>query len=126
MIDEIQKGTEETNEAEVKERKLVDMAVEKTTEANRQFKNIKKSVEQIIIKIGDMARASKQQSVIAEEMSKAMDEITEATVENASASVGINETLGMQAKSFVAISSNAKNIKKFAKELKELTNKFKV
>ena len=126
LICDIQKGTEEANEAVVKEQKLVDMAVEKTAETDKQFKNIKESVEQIIIKIGDMASASKQQSMIADEMSKAMDEISGSTMESANASAEISETLNTQTQSFDTITTNVENMKKSAMQLKELTDKFKV
>ncbi|MBN4050955.1 HAMP domain-containing protein [bacterium AH-315-L21] len=126
LIGDIQKGTEEANEAVVKEQKLVDIAVEKTAETDKQFRNIKESVEQIIVKIGDMASASKQQSMIADEMSKAMDEISGSTMESANASAEISETLNTQTQSFDTITSNVENMKKSAMQLKELTDKFKV
>ncbi len=126
LIGDIQKGTEEANKAVVKEQKLVDKAVEKTAETDKQFKNIKESVEQIIIKIGDMASASKQQSMIADEMSKAMDEISGSTMESANTSAEISETLNAQTQSFDTITANVENMKKSAMQLKELTDKFKV
>ncbi|MGV8145210.1 MAG: methyl-accepting chemotaxis protein [Alkaliphilus sp.] len=126
LIGDIQKGTEKANEAVNKEQKLVDIAVEKTAETDKQFQNIKESVEQMTTKIGDMASASKQQSMIADEMSKAMDEISGSTMESANSSAEISETLGAQAESFDTISINVENMKKSAMELKELTDKFKV
>ncbi|MBF8984696.1 methyl-accepting chemotaxis protein [Lutibacter sp. B2] len=126
LISEIQTRADNANKAVKEGQQLVEVSVDKSNVVNEHFKNILESIEGITRKIEMISNSSIQQVQVAEEMTKAMDEISATTQDNASSVQQINEVIESQASSFEEIGASVEELKNVAFALKDKTDKFKV
>ncbi|MBN4074671.1 hypothetical protein JYT99_01935 [bacterium AH-315-E09] len=85
---------------------------------------ILRSVEEIIIKIEGMKSSSKQQSLVAEEMTNAMEDITRTTQENAESTSAVNETLENQVMIFEKVENVGRKLAEMSETLHSLVNHY--
>lgn len=126
LIHEIQTKSENADLAIKDGQQFVHISVEKAEETNQQFENILSAIEQITQKIEIMSDSSRQQSAISSDMTKAMDEISNTTQDNAGEVQQINAVIEEQVSAFEEITASIDELDNMAKVLKEYTDAFKV
>jgi len=126
LVSEIQNKSDSANIAITEGQKIVEISVEKSNTTKEQFKNILESVKEVNGKIEMISNSSMQQSQVAEEMTKAMDEISVSAQGNASTVQNINGVIEEQASSFEEIGASMEGLSDMAMKLKHQTDQFKV
>lgn len=101
-------------------------SVERAKEAKEQFEKILKSVYEIKEFSEESAHLSNKQAQITEGISNATDQVTQTSVENAASVDEINSIIDNQVKSFSTITENISRLNMQTKQLKEISDKFKV
>jgi len=124
LVDSIQLITNTANSKILEEKSLVQLSAEKSKETFAQFDMILRSVEEIIIKIEGMKSSSKQQSLVAEEMTNAMEDITRTTQENAESTSAVNETLENQVMIFEKVENVGRKLAEMSETLHSLVNHY--
>lgn len=126
LINEMQKNTDKVNGIMQEETKLVQISFEKSGEANLEFQNILMAITQVSEKIKAISQSTDQQSIIAADIVRAMEELSKTTMESASASENIHHDIRRQVQTFEEISTSIGEVSRMSSMLKEETNKFKV
>lgn len=126
LISKIQTKSNEADVAIKEGNELVKIGVDKTIVTNNQFNRIFEDIKDVSGKIDTMLNSSKQQSQIASEMVKAMDEISKATQNNVSEIQQINAVIEEQVSSFEEITASMNEVNNMSTVLKEYTDKFKI
>ncbi|MCT4507777.1 MAG: methyl-accepting chemotaxis protein [Tepidibacter sp.] len=101
-------------------------SVERAKEAKEQFEKILKSVYEIKEFSEESAHLSNKQAQITEGISNATNQVTQTSVENAASVDEINSIIDNQVKSFSTITENISRLNMQTKQLKEISDKFKV
>lgn len=126
LINEIQQKTNDTDMIMREEQQLVEISVNKAYDTDSEFKKILKYIEEISQKIKMMAESSQQQASIVQDMSMAMDSLSQDTQDNASASQQISASIEEQVSTFEEIGASIEEIRNISLNLKEQSNKFKI
>lgn len=126
LIEKVEKEIEMAYNTMKKEKKLVNISVIKSEETNKDFERILTLIEKTDKKIKMISESTKNQSVIADEMSKAMDEISNTTQKSAASSDEISTNIEEQANGFEEVGKSIEEIKTMIMGLKEQTDRFKV
>ncbi len=126
LINEMQKNTDKVDGIMKTETRLVKESFEKSNEANLEFRNILAAIVQVSEKIQSISASANQQSVIASDVVRAMEELSKTTMESAHASDQIYNDIETQMRTFESISTSVGEVSRMANMLKEETNKFKV
>lgn len=125
-VDHIQSSTEEAvqaiNDGNVKSQNSVNKAIE----AKEKFDRILNSVEEIKESTMMSETLTKNQSEITSEISKAVDEVTSASIETAESVDTINEIVENQAENFNSITESIQDLNTQISLLKDISDKFKV
>jgi methyl-accepting chemotaxis protein len=125
LISDIQQKIDNTNNIIMEESDLVKKSVNNAHSTSQAFDKIQDLVNGISFKIENIAQSSNQQSTISNDMTKAMDSLTNQTQNNASSSQQINVGIEEQALAFKEIESNVEELNNIVKNLKHQTDKFK-
>ncbi|WP_176461699.1 methyl-accepting chemotaxis protein [Anaeromicrobium sediminis] len=126
LISGIQQQIEKTNNIIMNENQLVDTSVKKVYDTNDSFKKILNVIQEISMKIEMIAQSSEQQSVISNDMTKAIDSLSQETQTNASAAQQITAGIEEQVGTFQEIGSNIEELNNIVKNLKGQADKFKI
>ncbi|MCT4596948.1 MAG: methyl-accepting chemotaxis protein [Vallitalea sp.] len=124
LISEIQTKADVANDAINEGQKLVDVSVSKSNVINDHFKIIMNEIQEINNKIEKVSNSSNQQLLVAEEMTRAMDEISASTGDEANSVQQINGVIEEQASSFEEIGASIEELDNMARKLKNETDKF--
>jgi methyl-accepting chemotaxis protein len=124
LISEIQTKADIANDAINEGQKLVDVSVLKSNVINDHFKIIMNEIQEINNKIEKVSNSSNQQLLVAEEMTRAMDEISASTGDEANSVQQINGVIEEQASSFEEIGASIEELDNMARKLKNETDKF--
>ncbi|MCY6482854.1 HAMP domain-containing methyl-accepting chemotaxis protein [Clostridium aestuarii] len=125
LISEIREKANNADSSIIEGQELAKASVEKANDTNTQFDNILKLVQEVNGKIRMISESSKRQFEIAEEMTKAMDEISTTTQDNALSVEQINAAVEEQVSSFEEIGASVNELDNLASKLKQQTDKFK-
>ena len=126
LVNEMQKNTEKVDGIMKAETKLVEESFEKSNEANLEFQNILAAIVQVSEKVKSISESADQQTAIATDIVRAMDELSKTTMESAHTSDQIYNDIESQMRTFEEISTSVGEVSRMANMLKEQTNKFKV
>lgn len=126
LINEIQQKTNNTDTIIKEEQQIVKISVNKAHDTDSEFKKILEYIEEISQKIKMMAESSSQQALIAQDMSKAIDNLSQETQDNASASQQISASVEEQVSTFEEIGASIEEIRNISLSLKEQADRFKV
>lgn len=107
------------------ERSMVTTSVGKVNETDIEFKSILHLIEKTTEKISIISQTAIQQSEIANDMAKAMDEISSSTQQSAAASQQITSSIQEQVSTFEEIGASIEEMSNISKILREQTNRFK-
>ena len=124
LIRDIQEKSGTAEEVAKKSRTYVDESVELSDRVNAQFKTILTSVEQMTSKLESVNTASRQQSVIADDMTKAIDVIAGDTQKNSYSVQEINSVIEEQVSSFEEIAASIEELNFMSGNLEKQTNLF--
>jgi methyl-accepting chemotaxis protein len=125
LISEIQQKIDKTNTIIMDENDLVKKSVNNAYSTSQAFEKIQNLVQDISKKIENIDGSSNQQSTISNDMTKAMDSLTEQTQNNASSAQQMNVSIEEQVVAFEEIESNVEELNNIVRNLKQQTDKFK-
>jgi len=109
-----------------KEKALVEKTVKEAYDTNVSFTKILELIEGINKKITNISHGSEQQSLISEEMAKAVDGLSDIMQENVQSSERIGMNIENQVATFEEIGASITELKNMASILESETNRFKV
>ncbi|PAB60308.1 methyl-accepting chemotaxis protein [Anaeromicrobium sediminis] len=124
LIKEIQEKANYADLAITKEQQLVETSVEKINNIDEQFENILDRIVKITEEIKSISNSSREQSVIAEDMTNLMNEILGNTQKNDNSIYKINGVIENQVSIYQEIGSSIDELEKFASSLTDKTNKW--
>ncbi len=126
IISQISKDIHGANETMIKEQALVDISVGEANDTSVSFNQILSLIEAIAIKMTNISHGAQQQSMISEEMAKAIDELSHVMQGNVASSERIGESVESQVATFEEIAASITELKNMAGLLETETNRFKV
>lgn len=126
IITQISKDIHGANETMIKEQALVDISVGEANDTSVSFNQILSLIEAIAVKMTNISHGAQQQSMISEEMAKAIDELSHVMQGNVASSERIGESVESQVATFEEIAASITELKNMAGLLKTETNRFKV
>ncbi|MCM1990643.1 methyl-accepting chemotaxis protein [Oceanirhabdus seepicola] len=126
LITKIQQKTNKTDTIIKEEQQLVEISVNKAYDTDSEFKKILEYIEEISQKIKMMAESSKQQALIAQDMSNTIDNLSQEVQINAGESEQISASVEEQVSTFEEIGASIENIKNISLSIKRQTDRFKI
>lgn len=126
IIDQISKDIKGASETMIKEQTLVDISVSEANDTSVSFNQILSLIEAIAVKMTNISHGAQQQSMISEEMAKAIDELSHVMQGNVASSERIGESVESQVATFEEIAASITELKNMAGLLETETNRFKV
>jgi methyl-accepting chemotaxis protein len=126
IISQISKDIHGANETMIKEQALVDISVGEANDTSVSFNQILSLIEAIAVKMTNISHGAQQQSMISEEMAKAIDELSHVMQGNVASSERIGESVESQVATFEEIAASITELKNMAGLLETETNRFKV
>lgn len=126
LIGEIEKKTNSAHVTMKEEQELVDMSVEKANETNIEFDKILQLIEETVDKIKTISSSAIQQSEMVNQMTAAMNEISQSTQNSAASTQEISNEIQEQVSTFEEIGASIEELNRMAQNLKEQTDAFKV
>ncbi|MBE0450499.1 MAG: methyl-accepting chemotaxis protein [Clostridia bacterium] len=126
IISQISNDIHGANETMIKEQALVDISVGEANDTSVSFNQILSLIEAIAVKMTNISHGAQQQSMISEEMAKAIDELSHVMQGNVASSERIGESVESQVATFEEIAASITELKNMAGLLETETNRFKV
>lgn len=126
IITQISKDIKGASETMIKEQTLVDISVSEANDTSVSFNQILSLIEAIAVKMTNISHGAHQQSMISEEMAKAIDELSHVMQGNVASSERIGESVESQVATFEEIAASITELKNMAGLLETETNRFKV
>lgn len=108
------------------ERNLVDNSVTSAKDTNQSFTEILDAISRVNERLANISDGAKQQSTIADDMAKAIDELSTTMQSNAADSDTMSREVENQVSSFEQIGSNVTKLKEMVQQLASETDKFRV
>lgn len=125
IIKQISKDIKGASDTMVSEQKLVGASVKEAYDTNKSFSEILGLIEAITTKISRISEGAQQQSMISEEMAKAVDELSHVMQGNVQSSEHIGSNIENQVATFEEIAASISELKHMALVLESETNRFK-
>jgi methyl-accepting chemotaxis protein len=125
LIKTIEQKMVQTYSAMELEQEIVKNNVQTAEETNLVFGHILNLIQETTSRVLNISQAAKQQSQVAKEMTKAMDEISSSTMESAAASGVIRNGIQEQVSTFEEIGASIEELSSIAGGLKDQTDRFK-
>lgn len=126
LLQEIKSKADEADVSVSRSEKLANISSERANHVNKQFANILSLIKEVTSKVEMITDSSKQQSVITQDMTKAMEDLALDAQNNASAVQQIDSVIEEQAGSFEEVAKSAGELRQIAFALKGKTDRFKV
>lgn len=108
------------------ERNLVDNSVTSAKDTNQSFTEILDAISHVNERLTNISDGAKQQSTIADDMAKAIDELSTTMQSNAADSDTMSREVENQVNNFEQIGDNVSKLKQMVQQLAIETDKFKV
>lgn len=125
IIKQISKDINGASTTMLSEQKLVGASVKEAHDTNKSFSEILGLIEAITTKISRISEGAQQQSMISEEMAKAVDELSHVMQGNVQSSEHIGTNIESQVATFEEIAASISELKNMALVLESETNRFK-
>jgi methyl-accepting chemotaxis protein len=125
IIKQISKDIQGASDTMVNEQHLVEVSVKEAHDTNKSFGAILSLIEAITQKISRITEGANQQSLISEEMAKAIDELSHVMQGNVESSESIGSNIESQVATFEEIGASISELKHMAETLKQEMMRFK-